>query len=265
MYLATHPEIRMPLFKEPRFFAEPEPGIPFGGPRVDNRAEYERLFDSPAPLRGESSPSYSQYPRRSGVPERIHALLPEARFVYLVGDPIHRVVSHYMQRVAGEGERRPLSEALGDVADPMNPYLCPSMYAMQVERYLQFFDRDRLLIVDRADLSDDRRTTLREIFRFLGADTDFESPIFAQRANVGYRRLPRSYVAARNSRLGQLAARKVPNFVGRRINQSARSLSSSAERPVVDDLLESRLRGVLGDDVRQLRAITGKAFPSWPL
>ena len=81
-----------------------------------SRAQYERLFETPAPLRGEASPSYSQYPRRRGVPERIHALVPEARFIYLVGDPIRRIVSHYMQRVAAEGERRPFPEALGELS-----------------------------------------------------------------------------------------------------------------------------------------------------
>jgi Sulfotransferase family len=262
-YLAAHPEIHMSPIKEPRFFAEADPELPFEEPRVGARAEYERLFDSPLPFRGESSPSYSQYPRRRGVPERIHALIPEARFVYLVRDPIDRAVSHYMQRSAYEAERRPFREALGDLADPMNPYLCASRYATQIERYHHCFPADRVLVVDQSALRDDRVATLREVFSFLGADPDFESPVFAESVNVGYRRLPTAYVAVRRSGLGRLV-RRLPKGMHRRIARPVRSLlSSTAERPEIDETLQDQLREALADEVRRLRLLTGKEFASW--
>jgi hypothetical protein len=264
-YLAAHPEIHMSPVKEPRFFAEPNPDLPFEEVRIGNRAEYERLFDSPAPMRGESSPSYSQYPRRPGVPQRIRELVPEARFVYLVGDPIHRTVSHYMQRTAYESERRPFSEALGDIDDPMNPYLCASRYATQLEQYLERFPADRLLVVDQAQLRDERLAALRRVFAFLEVDPEFESSAFEGSANVGYRRLPRAYVAARRSGLGRLA-RRLPKGMHRRLTQPLRSLiSSPAERPVLDQALRDRLRDALADEVRRLREHTGMAFPTWSL
>ena len=264
-YLAAHPEIHMSPIKEPRFFAEPDPELPFEEPRVGVRADYERLFDSPLAIRGESSPSYSQYPRRRGVPERIHALIPDARFVYVVRDPVDRAVSHYMQRAAYEAERRPFRDALGDITDPMNPYLCASRYATQMERYHQYFPPDRLLVVDQADLRDDRPPTLREIFSFLGADPDFESPAFAESVNVGYQGLPRAYVAARRSWAGRLV-RRLPTPAYQRITRPLRSLlSHSVERPEIDESLRGRLRAGLADEVRRLRLVTGKEFASWSL
>jgi hypothetical protein len=264
-YLGAHPEIHMSPVKEPRYFAEPNPQLPFEELRIGDRAEYERLFETSAPVRGESSPSYSQYPRRPGVPGRIHAVAPEARFVYLVGDPIHRTVSHYMQRTAYEAERRPLGEALGDMDDPMNPYLCASRYATQLEQYLQHFPPEQMMVVDQAQLRDDRLAALRRIFAFLEVDPDFESPAFEESVNVGYRRLPGLYVAVRRSGLGRMV-RRLPRGMHRRLTQPVRSLMSRpAERPAVDPVLRERLVAALEDEVRRLRLLTGMEFPTWSL
>src|SRR5438105_12315470 len=60
-------------------------------------AWYESQF-AEAPVRGENSPSYTIHPFRPGVPERIRAVVPDVRLIYLVRDPIERIVSHYLHR-----------------------------------------------------------------------------------------------------------------------------------------------------------------------
>ena len=57
----------------------------------------------------------------------------EARVVYMVRDPIDRMLSHYLHNVGGGYESRPIEEAL---ADPESAYVARSRYAMQVEPYL---------------------------------------------------------------------------------------------------------------------------------
>jgi hypothetical protein len=93
----------------------------------------------------EASPSYSAYPRRTGVPGRIKEAVPDARFVYLIRDPVDRTVSHYRHRVAVEGESPSFPEAVADL-DRCNVYLCASCYATQLEQYLSQFDAGRILI-----------------------------------------------------------------------------------------------------------------------
>ena len=72
-------------------------------------------------------------------------MVPEARFIYLVRDPIARTLSQYQHQVAIEGERRSLREALGDLSDPYAMYTCPSLYALQLDHYLTDFAQDRIL------------------------------------------------------------------------------------------------------------------------
>jgi len=127
-YLCEHPEIQMSAVKEPNFFA---PHLdPINEPRrVGSLDQYEQLFDPAVAVRGEASTPYSEYPLRQGVPERIHEQVPEAKFVYMVRDPVERTISHYNHLVAPQGERRSLAEALGDL-DPRSPSICARLHGL---------------------------------------------------------------------------------------------------------------------------------------
>ena len=76
-YLDDHPEVAMSAEKELNFFVE-EKNWPRG------IAWYESQFDPDAPVRGESSPTYTAYPEYHGVPERIRSVVPDAKLIYLV-------------------------------------------------------------------------------------------------------------------------------------------------------------------------------------
>ncbi len=183
-YLDQHPEIQMSAVKEPNFFSGPPGGNGYPLGRVETLADYESLFDDDFPLRGEASVGYSNFPRRQGVPGAIKVMVPEARFVYLVRDPVARVVSQYQYRVAMEGEQRPLAEALADLDDPYSVYLCPGRYALQLELYLEEFDREQILVVDHADLLADRAAVLKSIFAFLGARPTPHLDAFQRKLNT---------------------------------------------------------------------------------
>ncbi len=93
-YLATHPQIFMSLNKEPEYFAKQEV---FKG-----EDWYLSLFRSAAGIQivGESSTTYARLPYFPGVPDRIAKFNPEARFIYVMRDPVERSISQYWFRVA---------------------------------------------------------------------------------------------------------------------------------------------------------------------
>jgi hypothetical protein len=174
-YLALHPQIAMSANKELNFFT-----------RDDWRSQvdwYAAQFPD-APVRGESSPGYTLAPFLPSVADRIYDLLPDARLVYLVRDPVDRAVANYTELVMHRLETRSVDEALTDFADVANPHLCGSRFGSQVERFLRHFDRDRLLVLDQADLLRERRATLRKVFEFLGVDANFDSPGFDRTHNT---------------------------------------------------------------------------------
>ena len=168
-YLSLHPEIAVSRNKELHFFVEElawSRGVDW----------YSAQFPDEK-VRGETSPTYSMYPKFLGVPERMAGLIPDARLIYLVRDPVERTISHYFHdRVEGI-EKRPIVEAFACLGG--NSYLGPSLYHFQLRQYLRYFPRDQILLITCDDLLHNRAASLRRVFSFLGVDEAFWSPRFA--------------------------------------------------------------------------------------
>lgn len=264
-YLDLHPDVHMASLKEPHFFVEPGDGLPTIEDRVGSLSSYQKLFASRAPARGEASTSYSHYPARRGVPERIHDRVPDARFIYLVRDPVDRVVSHYRHQVVHGGERRSIESAIGDIDRPDNVYICASRYATQVARYTNVFPKDRILVVDHADLKHRRSATMTTVFRFLSVDPRPPGVEFDREFNLtsDYRVYSYRYAKLRHG---------IPLYrLPAPLQEAVRSLAERAERlvwprldpPFLSDAFRLRLAEAFRDEVSRLRGLTGKRFATW--
>ncbi len=257
-YLRAHPEIAMAPGGLNFFVDE---GNWHRGP-----AWYGAQFGTAA-VRGDTSPRYANYPLTREVPERMHALLPDAKLLYIVRDPIERLVSHYCHYYAAGEEHRPLVDALRDVdGDPeRNPYVCRGLYFMQLERFLHWYGPDRILVCYQDDLRENRLATLQRIFRFLGVDTAFTSPGFGhmshrtadkRRLNAVGRRLQHARVlralAAARPQAYRGVDRLLTSTFGRRV-----------PRPTLPPDLREKLIGLYRDDARRVCAFVGGARPPW--
>ncbi len=262
-YLEHVPGIHMSHVKETNFFLDPTPGLAFT--RVASLRQYVRLFRSDAPVRGESSPAYTLYPLLRGVPERIAALVPDAKLIYVVRNPADRIVSHFVHNVATKDIRRSFADNAGDLSDADNRYIFPCLYWMQLQRYLKVFDASQILVVDNEDLLHDRLTTLGEIFRFLRVDDRFYSPAFdTEQLKRGDRRRVPPRVGMIRDRAGTSPLRFVPSGVRRPLRQAVeRALWPAVDTPVVTEAQRRDIRRVCGPDVARLREFTGKAFSTW--
>ena len=255
-YLNLHPQIAMSRPKELNFFvAELNWEL---GPEW-----YASHFERSAAVRGETSPHYTNLPRFTGVAERMRAVLGgEARVVYMVRDPIDRMLSHYLHNVGGGYESRPLATALSDLE---SAYVARSCYAMQVEPYLEAFGAERVRIVTREDLADRRADTMRAVFEFCGVDAAFVSPQFERewetgsgKQDGGFRLMDR---AVRLPGLRSLDRNfdRLPEslrwLVERVVHDPGRG---AAPKPELPDELRERLRGLLADDTARLEQIAGR-------
>ena len=146
-YLDLHPAVEMSRPKELNFFVA-ELNWSLGADWYSNH------FGGGAPIRGESSPHYTNRPRFDGVAERMRRCSRDARLIYMVRDPIDRMLSHYLHNLGGGYDDRPLAEAF---ADPESAYVNRSRYFFQLEPYLEAFGEERIEIVGREELKRDRR------------------------------------------------------------------------------------------------------------
>ena len=137
---------------------------------------------SPPPLAsGARARSPTRSPGVPGIAERMASVVPEAKLILMVRDPVERLVSQYLNYRDLRRERRPLAEA---VSGPNNAYVARSQYAANLRPYLERFPRRGSTSNARRSFSTHRRETLRRIFAFLEVDEGFWSPSMERLRNT---------------------------------------------------------------------------------
>jgi hypothetical protein len=253
-YVSHHPDIAMSSPKELHYFESPD--------WRDRREWYESHFTTPAPIRGESTTHYSWYPHKPGVPKRIHSVVPDAKFVYLVRDPVDRILAHWVWNYTN-GDREDWAEWMTTVEDPSNKLVAASRYALQVEQYLEYFPMSSMLVLDYRGLRDQRRETLREVFEFLGVDPNFETEAWDEQHNVRRERTLTPFGKKVWYRLGPRTER-LPAMVAKPITAAVQAtMSTDVISPPVSDEDREILADVLRPDAERLRELTGKPFAGW--
>jgi hypothetical protein len=257
-YLAEHPQVFVSTEKELHFFIEQ-------GNWHRERSWYESQFSDAAfaTARGEGSTTYALWPTYGGVPERAAAIVPDARLVYVVREPLSRIVSHYAHQWAIGEERRPLSEALTEDS----VYIAGSRYTTQLRRWLDHFPREQLLVVTSDALRSDRVTTMSRIQEFLGVDASFVSPHLDEESH-----LTANKTQAVKPLFRRLWAnptyRVVARTAGPRAKRLAHRVTRTAFDPVtldVPDPTASHIRTLLRPEVAGLRDFVGGDFTGWGL
>ena len=158
-----------------------------------------QFIEAPGTITGEASPYYLFHPL---APARAAELVPRAKIVVVLRDPIERAYSHYHHEVRcgfetltfadalrAEPERMAGEEAriLDGVDDPQSShrhhsYLSRGRYLEQLERWREHFPADQVLIVRSEDLTVDEGAR-RSVVAHLGVDWDPAIPF--PRANSG--------------------------------------------------------------------------------
>jgi sulfotransferase family protein len=254
-YLSLHPEVSMSRPKELNFFID-ERNWPRG---VD---WYRRHFDPDARVRGESSPNYTAYPQHEGVAERMHSLVPDARLIYLVRDPLERIAAHWVHNYAKRRERGDLRETL---THPQTSYIERSRYHMQLARFLRLYDREQLLVIEQDDLRVGRVDTLRAVFEFIGVDPAFSHPRFASERHQTSRKMRSSRLALRLERASRSrGGRLLPSSVWLGLD-AVLPLRRPIDRPDVRAALGPDELATLREDAERLRELTGRDFERWSI
>jgi Sulfotransferase domain len=254
-YLRFHPDVSASVPKELDFFIS-ERNWPLG---VD---WYRTHFDPEAKARVESSPNYTTYPHFQGVPERMHELVPEARLIYLVRDPIARIEAHWVHNYA---KRRERGTPLETILHPSTTYIERSRYAMQLEQFLRFYDRSRILVLEQDDLRRRRRDTLSEVFEFIGIESTFDHRSFRAVRHRTEKKRRASRAGLRVKEMSKTSwGRRVPKALWNYTEAGLR-LSRPIERPNLHDQLPAEVLRTLREDAERLRELTGREFASWSI
>lgn len=246
--LARQPGISMSEPKEPNFFSDPdqwERGLGW----------YQGLFaDMPeSDLKGESSTHYTKQPTYLHCHQRLKDHFPDVRLIYVMRDPIDRLVSQYIhewsQRVIAKD--CPIDEAV-----EQHPMLVDySRYAMQLGPYLDLYGLDTVLPVFFERVTASPQAEFERIARHIGYDQPVEWTE-DQAKNVSSQRQRRHPAMNAMLRLRPLqAARRalLPESLRARI----RSRWTMQARPQLSQAALADLRARLDPDMLVLGELLG--------
>ena len=198
-YLLQHPNILPSLTKEVHFFDRPS-----------NRKKGHRWYKSHFPTRwekqrkqaitGEATPLMQYF----HAPRLISEAMPTVKIIMLLRNPVDRALSHYKhntrrpgreplsfsdairqepERIAADLQQVPVDEWHHDRSLRRYGYAHRGFYAQQLERWLNYFPKEQVLVAKSEDFYANPQTCLDQVTDFLGLPRHaFE---LGQKFNVG--------------------------------------------------------------------------------
>jgi hypothetical protein len=255
-YLGNHPEIYMSRKKELAFFIKSQnwnKGVNW----------YKSQFNTRSKICGETTPGYSYFPGIKGVPEMMYLVIPEAKIIYIIRDPIERIISAYIGRFAAGKENRSINIALENLEN--NSLVYPSKYFMQLEQYLPFFEKSNIKVLALEDLKEKLSKTMKDVFLFLEVDDHFIS-------EKNLKILNPSITKRRKNRVGMILRKfSETTFASMFTDEFRRNVgkivylpfSKKIIRPIIDESIMEKLRRYFEEDVRRIKEFTGNDFKNW--
>ncbi|EMI22391.1 sulfotransferase [Rhodopirellula maiorica SM1] len=248
--------------KEPAYFAE-EVNLGRG------LTWYLDLFKEAgdAQVVGESSTHYTKLPTYQGVPERIQNFAPDAKFIFLMRDPLARSISqywhHYQGRRSGEVEKREMLEAFQED----QRYLAYSNYALQLQPYLDRFGSASVKVFTLEEFRLLPQFWLKQLYEWLGVDSEFVADSIGAKVHETpalVTRRVRWLYALKKSPLWETVRVGVPapiRGLGERLSERA-----PVERKTVpiDDAIRFA-SPILQQHTQDLSDLLGRDFPEWKM
>ena len=275
--LAEHPEVFMPL-NEITYFEDPD----FQQIKLE---EFERQFSDAS---GEKTIGIRRpnYLAKAEVPARIKEMIPEAKLIAVLRNPVQRAVSAYFHYVNhGFIPPAPLEKSMTQLFDGEYKKSYPKseeileygLYHKHLERYLSFFDRKRILVLFHEEITKDNLAQLQKTYRFLGIDDSYVPRQLNDRPQAVVYSIPRlKILRLRNERLYDYNSDRTRLYIREqsrldkavcltidRLDRFVLSRVFGNEKPALSEELSRRLHEFYEEDVSRLEELLGVKLERW--
>lgn len=203
-YFSQHPEVYLCPKKETYFFVnEPVRSKlkPWGA--ITDIEDYASLFkDAPSDkVVGEISTTYYMYPDAAKL---IGDRLPNVKIIAILRNPADRAFSDYQMHVRNGNEKLDFSRVITN----KDKYIKQGFYYRELMPFYQVFSESNIKILLFDDLCQDPNNFMRDLYKFIGIDPDFNTD------------------TARKSREGGMPKNKAINTVLTKKNPIRNSIAS---------------------------------------
>lgn len=280
--LGQHPDVFMPP-GEVRFFEDPDyPG--------DDTRLLEDLFRG---VRGEKALGIKRpgYLSRPEVPARLHRHIPDAKLIAILRNPADRAISAYFHlmkcgfipvRSPEDGMKRLLDGEYQKLFVKSAEILDFGFYHRHLARYLQYFDRNRMLILLFDAVRADPLDAVQQAYRFVDVSAGYVPEALAKKGrynpNPGVYSLARLrilnlrnpfvyiYNADRTRRMSKRRPSVLDRAVSKMVNTADRMVLArvyGSAKPVVSARLRERLYQTYAEDIERLESLLDRPLNGW--
>lgn len=262
--LDEHPGVFVPDVKEVHFFNRRGGMDAF----VDKGpAWYSSLYAPSAPgaVLGDITPGYLACPDSAG---RIAGLMPNARILLLLRDPIARLHSHYWYRAGMSAQVPSLDAVIDDWSEHLDDLVWQGMYATHLARFREHFPAEQIKVCFMEDLKADPPGSYASICEFIGVDSGFVPPSLTRSANTA-----RAFRSKRLYRLNRLVARTLYLNGGDRVRRVIKRSGlprlldrfnrQAVKNPALSGSQRARLRSIYGPEIQRLEGMLDRDLSGW--
>ena len=272
--LIQHPQVFLPSIKETRFFSRDyEKGLSWY-----ERQYYADVKDETAI--GDISPVYLIDER---CPERIYETLgSKVRLIFMLRNPVERAYSHYcmlrhhqfedlsFEKAIVRNERDRIAKSLKNYNHEYGfQYLKGSSYSQTIQRYLRYFQPDRIKYVVFEEFISDMKHHLFDILSFIGLHDryEFELDVYTNpRTVAGFSKINQLFY--RNS-LIQKARDLIQLKTGWKTQSLLKKLKTAllaehmSQAPAMDENVRKHLYNYFEGETMRLEVLLGKDLSMW--
>ena len=250
-YLAAHPEVFMAPFKEVRFFDREDHWQHGVGWYRSHFVGAEGKLAI-----GEATPAYLAVPQ---AVERMASVIPSARLIAVLRNPVDHAYSHYWHARLWDSEARSFAEVVdaGEGAgDPAAAYLADGRYVEQLRRVRAHYPAESLLVLLLEDLAEQPAATFSRVCSFLGVDPTIRPANLGRVYNPSHRRRRWLNDFMQRHRLW----RRLPVGLARRIGEFNQV---PVTPPPMEPALRRELLASYAEDNRALSSWLGVDLSRW--
>ncbi|ESA38758.1 sulfotransferase [Leptolyngbya sp. Heron Island J] len=273
--LADHPQIFMP-YGETSFFES-----------IDYPSKYQESLEvifqnRKEKILGIKRPDYLTNPK---VPRRINSLIPNAKLIAILRNPVDRFVSayyHYMRYGFIPIEEPEIG--IKKILD--NQYQCSYKRAQEIidygfyykglQGYLDIFEESHILIILHEDIIANKHDVTKIIYKYLDVHEEYvPSSIGHRPMSVVYNLSRLKFLRAGNSLVYQYNDEKTrlwkrKNILASAISYTLKSFDSvilskvfASEKPSLSKIIRSELIDLYKDDIQALQKLINRDLSSW--
>ena len=281
-YLKQHPQVYMPVTKEPNFFVFEGLNLPPFSGSADSQTLYKRLYKhsitnidgyqelfqgvSQEKAIGEASVRYLYFPQAA---ERIKKYIPNVKMIIMLRNPIDRLYSHYlMMKVRYRLEPLSLAQAIEQEEKRIYNnwgwdwhYVRVGMYYNQVKHYLNLFKSEQIKVFLYDDFCTNPLGIFQEVCQYIGVDDTFV-PDMSKRNRKAY--WPRSFMLDwllnSSNQFRTSLQRLLPEEVYQHVISHGKRLNSASIPPMSPDI-RTKLAAVFKKDVLKLQELIHRELP----